>query len=178
MRYFRRFIWYFASRILILSFALGLMLMAFYLAMNASNAYVIMKDGMAKRAQTIMMGAPEDDLQDYFTASCIESDQELRTARQNTSYYQLYYTITGFDHRINMKSYWCWPWDVTSTAVVEERIPAIDGKLNETGRNWANALSLTNTPPAWTASRYRVTLIQQNGHWKINVMSYLGTINE
>ena len=178
MRYFRRFIWYFASRILMLSLALGLMLMAFYLSMNASNAYVIIKDGMAKRAQTIMMGAPEDDLQDYFTVSCLESDADIRTARQNISPYQLYYSITGFDHRINMKSFWCWPWDVTATAVIEEKIPAIDGKLNSTGHDWASALSLSNTPPAWTAGRYRVTLILQNGHWKINVMSFSGTVNE
>ena len=178
MKYFRRFIWYFASRILILSLALGLMLMAFYLAMNASNVYVIMKDGMARRAQTIMMGAPEDDLQDYFTVSCLEADADLRTARQNASAYQLYYSITGFDHRINMQSFWCWPWDVTATATIEERIPAIDGKLNNEGHNWANALSLSSNPPAWTAGRYRVTLIQQNGHWKINVISLLGTIDE
>ena len=64
MRYFRRFIWFFASRVLILSLALGLMLMALYLSMNASNIYVILKDGFAKRAQTVMMGAPEEDLQE------------------------------------------------------------------------------------------------------------------
>ena len=178
MKYLRRFIWFFALRILILTLALGLMLMAFYLAMNASNTYVIIKDGMAKRAQTIMMGAPEDDLQDYFTAACLEADADLRTARQGTSAYQLYYSITGFDHRINMRSFWCWPWDVTATCTVDERIPAIDGKLNNEGRNWANALSLSSTPPAWNAGRYRVTLIQQNGHWKINTINYLGTIDE
>ncbi len=178
MRYFRRFIWYFASRLLILIIALGTMLLAFYLAMNASNIYVIMKDGLAKRAQTVMMGAPEDDLQDFFTSSCLESDAALKTARQNASPYQLYYSITGFDHRINMKYVWCWPWDVTATAVIEERIPAIDGRLNAAGHEWASALALTSTPPAWSAGRYRVTLVQQNGHWKINTLVFLEQLNE
>ena len=178
MRYFRRFIWFFASRVLILSLALGLMLMALYLSMNASNIYVILKDGLAKRAQTVMMAAPESDLQNYFTTACLESDTSLKNARQNTSPYQLYYSITGFDHRINMKYVWCWPWDVTATATVEERIPAIDGRLNTAGHEWANALSLSSTPPSWPSSIYRVTLVQQNGHWKINTMTLLGTINE
>ncbi len=154
------------------------MVMAFYLAMNASNIYVILKDGMAKRAQTVMMGAPEDDLEDYFTASYIETDAALKTARQNASPYLLYYSINGFDHRVNMRSVWCWPWDVTASATVEERIPAIDGRLNTAGHEWASALSLESTPPAWTAGRYRVTLIQQNGHWKINTMTFLGTLDE
>ena len=178
MRYFRRFIWFFASRVLILSLALGLMLMALYLSMNASNIYVILKDGFAKRAQTVMMGAPEEDLQDFFTATCLESDTLLKTARQNASPYQLYYSIPGFDHRINLNRVWCWPWDVTATATVEERIPAIDGRLNTAGHEWANALSLTSSPPPWPSSIYRVTLIQQNGHWKINMMTLLGTVNE
>lgn len=178
MRYFRRFIWFFASRLLVVCLALGMMLMAFYLAMNASNIYVIVKDGLAKRAQTVMMAAPEEELADYFTASCLESDAALKTARQNASPYQLYYSITGFDHRIVLKSVWCWPWDVTATATVEERIPAIDGRLSATGHEWASELSLSNTPPAWTAGRYRITLIQQNGHWKINMMSFLGTLDE
>ena len=178
MRYFRRFIWFFASRLLIVCLALGMMLMAFYLAMNASNIYVIVKDGLAKRAQTVMMAAPEDELSNYFTSSCLESDSALKTARQNASPYQLYYSITGFDHRVTLKSVWCWPWDVTATATVEERIPAIDGRLSTSGHEWANELSLSNSPPAWTAGRYRVTLIQQNGHWKINMMTFLGTLDE
>ena len=178
MRYFKRFIWYFATRLLILSFALGTLLLGFYLAMNASNIYVILKDGMAKRAQTVMMGMPEEELQDYFTVSYLESDAALKTARQNASPYQLYYTINGFDHRIDMKWVWCWPWDLTATATVEERIPAIDGRLNTAGHEWAAALSLPSTPPAWTAGRYQVTLVQQNGHWKINTMLFTEQINE
>ena len=163
---------------MILCFAAGLMLMTFYLSMNASNIYVIIKDGMAKRAQTVMMGNPEDDLQDYFTTACLETDAALKTARQGASPYQLYYTITGFDHRVTLKNVWCWPWDVTATATIRESIPAIDGRLNSTGHDWSNALALSSSPPAWTAGEYRVTLIQQNGHWKISTMTLTRVINE
>ena len=178
MRYFRRLIWYFASRLLILTLASGLMLMAFYLAMNASNMYVILKNGMSKRAQTVMMGTPEDGLQDYFTAACLDADPMLKTARDGTSAYQLYYTVSGFDHRISLRSVWCWPWDVTATATLEERIPAIDGRLNTAGREWQNALGLSTSPPKWATANYRAMLVQQNGHWKIGSLTLLGTRNE
>ncbi len=178
MRYFRRFIWFFASRLLMLTLALGLMMMAFYLSMSASNVYVILKDGMARRAQMVMTGTADNDLQNYFTPACLDADTALKTAKDGSSPYQLYYTITGFDHRVSLKSVWCWPWDQTATATVEERIPAIDGRLNTAGHEWANALGLSNSPPAWGTGRYNITLVQQNGHWKIGSMTLVGTINE
>ena len=55
MQYLRRLIWYIASRLLIILIVLGLVTTAFYFSMNAANIYVILKDGMAKRAQVIMM---------------------------------------------------------------------------------------------------------------------------
>ena len=178
MRYFRRLIWHFATRLMIVCLALGLMLMSFYLAMNASNIYVIVKDGMAKRAQTVMMGTDESALEDFFTAAYLESDTALKNAREGVSPYQLYYSITGFDHRVSLLSAWCWPWDVTATATVEERIPAIDGRLNTVGHEWSGALNLSNTPPAWTAGRYQVMLVQQNGHWKISSMTLQKVLDE
>ncbi len=176
MRYFRRFIWFFATRLLAVTLAVGLLVMGFYLAMNASHMYVILKDGMAKRAQTIMMAAPEDDLQDYFTAAFLESDAALRTARAGGSPYQQYYTITGFDHRIKMDSVWCWPWDLTAAVVMEEQIPAIDGKINNAGREAMSAQQLGSAPPPWTSGRYRVTMVQENGHWKVSSMALIGSV--
>ncbi len=178
MRYFRRLIWFVATRLLALCLALGLLMMGFYLAMNASNMYVIVKDGLARRAQTVMMSAPEDDLDDYFTSSFLDTDAALKMAREGTSPYQLYYTVNGFDHRVALRSVWCWPWDATATVTVEERIRAIDGRLSNAGREWANALSLSSSPPPWTAGRYRVTMVQQNGHWKIHTLAFLGEIDE
>ena len=57
MRKLRRFIWYLAGRLLLITVLLGLFTVTFYYAMNASNIYIVLKDGMAKRAQVIMMGA-------------------------------------------------------------------------------------------------------------------------
>ena len=51
MKYLRRLIWYIATRLMIITGILGLMTIAFYFSMNASNIQIILKDGMARRAQ-------------------------------------------------------------------------------------------------------------------------------
>ena len=95
MKYLRRLIWYVTSRLLIAVSVLGLMTMAFYFSMNATNIYIILKDGMAKRAQVVMMGADEE-LSRYFSSACLDRDALLIEARNGQSAYQNYYSITGF----------------------------------------------------------------------------------
>lgn len=167
MKYVRRFIWYVASRLLIVCCILGLMTTAFYYSMNASNIYILLKDGMAKRAQVIMMGSDETQLNNYFAANYLDRDEALIIAKNGQSPYQQYYNITGFDHRLNMVSMWCWPWEDTARATIDERIPAIDGKLKASAREQATALGLTGLPPKWQSARYQVVLTRENGHWKI-----------
>ena len=62
MRYLRRLIWFIASRLLVILLVLGLLTVAFYFSMNATNIYIIIKDGMARRAQVIMMDEPVSQL--------------------------------------------------------------------------------------------------------------------
>lgn len=69
MRKLRRFIWYLAGRLLLITVLLGLFTVTFYYAMNASNIYIVLKDGMAKRAQVIMMGESPSDLTKFFRAA-------------------------------------------------------------------------------------------------------------
>ena len=54
MKYLRRTIWYVASRLLIVSLVLGVLVTAFYYAMNLTNVYIVLKDGMARRAQVVI----------------------------------------------------------------------------------------------------------------------------
>ena len=106
MKYLRRLIWYVSSRLLIILCVLALVTTAFYFSMNATNIYIILKDGMAKRAQTVMMGA-EDDLSRYFSPAYLERDAMLVNAAAGLSDYRNYYAITGLDHRIHLDSFWC-----------------------------------------------------------------------
>lgn len=177
MKYLRRLLWYVSSRLLILCCVLGLMTMAFYFSMNAANTYIILKDGMARRAQVIMMGA-EEDLTQYFSAAYLERDAQLTEARNGQSAYQNYYSITGFDHRITLNSFWCWPWEDTARATITERIPAIDGKMKASVREAASAAGLTGSSPKWQTTQYTVLLSRENGQWRIKNLSVARVINE
>ena len=178
MKYLRRLIWYICTRLLAICCVLGLIIMAFYFSMNATNSYILLKDGMAKRAQVIMMG--EDvDLSSYFSAAYLERDSRLAEARNGQSTYQTDYNITGFDHRITMNWFWCWPWEDTARATITERIPAIDGKLKSSTREAAAASGVTlAATPKWQTTQYSVILTRENGQWHIKNMSVIKVLND
>ena len=66
MKHLRRTVWYLASRLLVVCLVLGMMVVAFYYAMNATNIYIVLKDGMARRAQVVMLQEDEKELTKYF----------------------------------------------------------------------------------------------------------------
>ena len=173
MKYLRRLLWYLVSRLLILCLALGLMTIVFYFSMNATNVYVVMKDGMAKRAKVIMMGLDEEGLERYFSPTYLERDQMLIQARNGQSAYQKNYSITGFDHRLSLDWFWCWPWDNEVSATITESIPAIDGKLKASARE-ANQLAA----PKWETTQYTAILRRENGQWRIRSMTPTRIITE
>lgn len=171
MKYLRRLIWFAANRLLALAVVLTMMTIAFYFSMNAANIYVVLKDGMAQRAQTVMIEETPGRLEKYFAKSYIDRDNVLTSTRTGTNPYARY-SITGFDHRLSMEWMWCWPWDDTARATITERIPAIDGRITSAGK--------AITPedqwgvPKWESARYNVVLSRENGQWHIKNMSYAG----
>ena len=62
MKYLRRFLWYIAKRLLGLTILLGVLIIAFYMAMNTANITILLKDGMAMRAEVIMKQEDEAQL--------------------------------------------------------------------------------------------------------------------
>jgi len=165
MRYLRRLVWFIASRLFIVLILLGILTVTFYYAMNATNIYVVIKDGMARRAQVIMMDEPISSLDAYFTATWIERDAQVQAAAAGTGAYQNS-SITGFDHRIALSYVWCWPWDSVATATVTERIPSIDGR------------SPSGSVPAWQNARYTMILTNESGNWKIQNITTAGLLTD
>lgn len=171
MKYLRRFIWYFATRLLALAIVLAMMTIAFYFSMNAANIYVILKDGMAERAQTVMMGETPGQLEKYFAKSYIDRDNVLTSVKLGTNPYTRY-NIKGFDHRLTMEWMWSWPWDDTARATFTEHIPAIDGRISAAGK--AITPEAQWPVPRWDSAKYNVVLSRENGQWHIKNMSYAG----
>ena len=169
MNKLRRFVWYLASRLLILLVLLGLAVVTFYYAMNATDISVVLKDGMAMRAQVIMMGEDPTELTKFFQTSYLQRDENLLTALNGKSPYSIY-TVRGIDHRLQLTWMWCWPWDTTAKAEFTERIPRIDGRINRQYEETAIALYGEDTyenPPRWQAASYSATLVKENDQWHI-----------
>ena len=168
MKKLRRFIWYLAGRLLLLLIVISLCVVTVYYAMNATNIYIVLKDGMAKRAQVIMMNESSADLTKFFQGSYLQRDENLQLAIDGKSPYT-YYTVRGIDHRLKMTWMWCWPWESTARVTFTESIPRIDGRVNS--KNAAEAKSLYGddyeSPPRWQSGRYTATLAKENGQWHI-----------
>ena len=175
----RRFVWYLASRLFILLALLSFAVVTFYYAMNATNISVILKDGMALRAQVIMMDEDSDELSKFFQTNYLQRDENLQLAESGQSPY-LCYTIRGIDHRLKMTWMWCWPWESTARAEFTERIPRIDGRLDTDYTETAKALygESYETPPKWQAGRYTATLVKENNQWHIKSIVLKETLSD
>lgn len=177
MKFLRRFVWYLSSRLIIICIVLTVLIIAFYYAMNMANLQVVIKDGMAKRAQVVMMNHDAAELNKYFSASFIERDDVLNAVRDGLSPYKDY-QIVGIDHRISMSWMWCWPWENYARADISEEIPKIDGRLKASAvRQTADGQS-RQFPPKWQSRKYRANLVREDGKWHIQNLQLLSIIGE
>ena len=179
MKHLRRLIWYAASRLMLITLVLGMIVVTFYYAMNATNIYIVLKDGMARRAQVVMMEEDPAELNKYFQQSFLERDSVLIAHRQGQSPYKDY-NVRGIDHRLSMSFTWVWPWDETARVVITERIPRIDGRAKGSTAEALVAAGGNEAlyPPKWQSCRYRAVLARENGQWHIKGLTLLETLND
>lgn len=179
MGYLRRLVWYVASRLLIACLVLGMMVVAFYYAMNTTNIYVVLKDGMARRAQVVMMEEEASELTKYFLPSFLERDAALLATQQGNSPYKDY-NIRGIDHRLEMDFMWVWPWDESVKVDITEQIPRIDGRIRGDRAEAAVAARGENAvyPPSWQSAKYRAVLTKENGQWRIKSLALIENLSK
>ncbi|MBE5800873.1 MAG: hypothetical protein E7319_01125 [Clostridiales bacterium] len=179
MKKLRRFIWYLASRLMLVLVLLGVFTVTFYYAMNASNINIVLKDGMAKRAQVIMMQQDPSELNKFFQSSYIQRDDNLMLAIEGKSPYT-YYNVRGIDHRLKMSWMWCWPWENTARVEFTETIPRIDGRVRSSYVEGARSLYGDDyeTPPRWQGGKYAATMVKENNQWHIRSLTLLEVLQE
>ena len=173
MKYLRRIVWFFANRLLVLCLILGLIMTVFYYTMNLSNIQFVLKDGMANRAKYIMgMENNRKELDKYFQAGCLENDNAVRDAENDSSPYENY-NVRGIDHRLEMGFLWVWPWDSSVRLTIKEKIPRIDGRVKGSKADEVIAKEGNEAlyPPAWPDAEYRAYLTRENGQWKIKSLT-------
>ena len=179
MRKLKRFLGFIASRMFVLTLISALLIISFYLAMNTTNIWVLIDDGLSARASVVMMGENPADLTKYFRQEFIQQDPVLQVGLSDSSPYKDY-EIRGFDHRVRMISLWSWPWENVARAEIIESIPAIDGTIRSSRREAALAAGgeARLSPPEWAASRYRVTMTRTAGRWMISNLQLIEQIKE
>lgn len=168
LRFFRRFIWFILSRLFLISSLIAIFALTFYYTMNAADIYIVLKDGMAARAQVIMYSEDSVSLNRYFLPAYLERDESLQLKLQGKSPYS-WYKVRGIDHRLEVKWLWSWPWESNASVDFIEKIPHIDGTILSQYRQVVLQQGDESAlyPPRWKAGKYRATLVHENGRWLI-----------
>ena len=179
MRILRRFLNFIASRMFVLTIVCALLIIAFCLAMNTANIWVLISDGLDARAGVVLTGEGEEELTRYFRQEYLSQDPVLQVGLSDASPYRDY-EIRGYDHRVRMVSVWAWPWEDVARAEIIESVPAIDGTIRSSRREAALAAGGEErlSPPKWSTARYRVTLVRSAGRWMISNLQLIEQIDE
>ena len=166
MKYLRRFLGFLASRLVVITLVVALLVMIFYTCVNYANIYILLSDGMKARAEVVLTREDAKRLNDYFRAEFLEQDDTLNVAFSENSPY-MDYDITEFDHLLKVESIRSWPWEDTAQAVILERVPKITGSAIASKKTLVTDGQMSATPPGWQGGTYSVTLYRLNGQWKI-----------
>jgi len=166
LKYLRRLLWFTASRLLIITFCAALVTLAFYMALNTANIYILVSDGMQARASMILTRESSSDLDNYFRGEFLAEDQALAIAMSDSSPW-VDYNITDYEYDLSMQWMWTWPWEDTATATISERVDGITGKVVAESQSLVNDGLISSSPPAWQGGEYTVTLYRADGRWRI-----------
>ena len=172
MRYLRRLTGWLAGVLLIAAVVIGLVVITFSEAMNLSNIRIVLKGGMAYRAQVILGMADGSERDNFFTPDATYGSDAASLAERYADY-----TVRGINHNLDTGFVWVWPqWGDQSrarevTVEVTESIPSIDGRVKGSRADAVVQAGGQEAvyPPRWRQTRYRVTLEQDtvNQKWRI-----------
>lgn len=146
------------TRLILLALAVMLCLCVLMSAFRLSNAYIIINEGMAARAEHVLTHTSLTGLRQFFTDPCIVEDTRLK----DTAYSE--YVIGDYTYSLAFDSLKVWPWRDTITAEIVETVTRIEGTTMSGD---------AAVPPAWTPLKYRVVMVKQNGCWMIDTLTVL-----
>lgn len=155
----RRSAWFVFKTALILALIVSLLSVAFFFAMDASNIYIIVTEGMTLRMDCTLGGTDYNEMYEYFLASFVNGDEQIHVNQYND------YDIDTYDYRLDINALGLFPFASSATMTVTERVPSISGKA---GPNAESA-----TVPNWTPGKYLVSCTKLDGRWYIEDVTLL-----
>lgn len=161
LRFTRRSFSYIARTLAIVGVGLVLCVLIFVGCARLSSTYIIVNEGMGARAEYILQEGSVNNLKNYFTEECLLSDSRL----SDTTYKS--YTVGNYSYVLSFERIRVWPWLSTLSVDVIEEIRSISGTLN------GSEDSRSAAPPSWTPIKYRLTLENVDGSWRISSLTTL-----
>ena len=153
-----RFLWYLISRVLIWAVAAGVVVLAFFVAMDYMNVRILTGDGLQVRAEVIIKGDDPTTLSKVFSKGFLEQDTMLSS--------QVYrqYLVSDMDYEIDMDFVLILPWNTTTTLRVTEKVTDIDAQVYVSAETTEE---ISETPPPWDHATYDITLARFEDNWRI-----------
>jgi hypothetical protein len=162
---FIKFLWYFLSRVLIWAAAVGLIALAFFMAMDYMNASILTKDGLQVRAQVVIEGSDPSTLTKVFSKTFLENDTLI-----NSDAYRPY-KVSDFDYSAECNFVLVFPWQSYITLQVTEKVSDISAQVTPESDS-----GLSPNPPAWENAIYNIKLVRYEGSWRIVSMQKIETL--
>ncbi len=172
MQYLRKSIWYIATRLIILCVLVSILVCGFFMCMDMANIYIILDEGLEKRVEVILTQEDAEELNKYFHYDFLSSDPALAGAFDGTSAY-VDYNIDDFDYEMTIESLWAWPWDTYATCTITEQVTNITGSVIS-----SRASEVSSEIPDWQGGKYNLTLVKEDGLWKIAGMQQTAILME
>jgi hypothetical protein len=159
MKFTLRFVWYVLRIVILAASAFAILVVAFFVAKDSANVYVIVTDGMKARASSILMPNQESSLSKYFTSGFIKSQTK------NSDYAD--FLISDFTYKLSVESLWCNPWKKIASVTVVESIPSIISSSTSADTS-TDSTKKAPVPPQWPRARYTVNCIRVADYWRID----------
>ena len=161
-----RSVWYLLRSLLLVLMVAVLCWGIFLTAMNAGNLYILATEGMKLRAECVLQDAPMLGLTEYFTSRFIENDEVLSLTTYDN------FTVTEFNHKLEVEKLSALPWAVTASMQMTERITDIKGSINSDFL--PQGANIADYPlPEWKPGRYTVNFAKVEGRWYISTITYI-----
>lgn len=161
----RRSIWYVLRILLTLVALITLVLGVFVTGLYTSNIYIILQDGMSKRANCVLSNSDFSELTEYFTDDFLLTDEAL----QKHAYAG--FTVSTFDYRVEVEKLSAMPWDSEVKVRVVEKLASISAEPTEQAAEGGLPPQL----PEWPVRRCEIQLVRRDGRWLINSLRVLET---
>lgn len=170
MDYLIRFLFCLFKSALAIAIVLALCVGGFVMAMNVSNIYILMSDGMAMRTSVVLGLSDPEELPKFFSESCIQSD----AIYQDTTYVD--YDMDSFESEVTLLSMHTLPWEDTATATLLQEVPSVVGYLPISKQTPEQLADPNKIPaPGWESGSYALELQKVEDQWKIVSIQQLET---